>query len=79
MKVFDRLRKTILKIHSDKWEFLCPKVEYLGHVISRILIRRLLSSNINKENPISTTQMDGRSFLGMICHDFAGVSKTTNA
>lgn len=34
MKLMQRLKKTNLKLQSDKCQFLCKEVNYLGHIIS---------------------------------------------
>lgn len=34
-ELMNRLRKANLQLQPDKWEFLCPEINHLGHVLSR--------------------------------------------
>lgn len=66
-KVFDRLRKTNLKVTLDKCEFLRKEVLYLGHTITKNGLMPnsdKIKAVINFPLPRTTTEI--KSFLGLV-------------
>jgi len=81
-QVFERIRKTNLKIQLDKCEFLKKEVAYLGHVITASGVKPnpdKIKAVINY--PIPKTQKEIKQFLGLIGYyrrfirDFAKLTK----
>lgn len=81
-KIFDRLRKTNLKVTLDKCEFLRKEVLYLGHTITK----EGLMPNNDKikavlEFPLPQTSTEIKSFLGLVGYyrkfikDFAKITQ----
>ena len=64
--LFERLRKTGLKLQPDKCEFLRPELEYLGHVITKDGVKpnpKKLEAVMNFKRPSNVTEV--KSFLGL--------------
>lgn len=65
--IFDRLRKSNLKLQLDKSEFLQTSVQYLGHVITPNGVKPNPEKiSAIKNFPIPKTQRDIKSFLGLL-------------
>ena len=80
--IFERLRKSNLKIQLDKCEFLRKEVGYLGHIITPDGVKPNPEKiHAIKNFPIPKTQKEIKSFLGLIGYyrkfipDFAKITK----
>ena len=64
--LFERLRKTGLKLQPDKCEYLRPELEYLGHVITSEGVKpnsEKIKAVVNFKLPTTPTEV--KSFLGL--------------
>lgn len=84
--IFDRLRKTNLKVQLDKSEFLRKEVLYLGHTITSNGLKPnndKIKAVLNYPLPRTTTEI--KSFLGLIGYyrrfikDFAKITQPMTA
>ena len=84
-QVFDRLRHANLKLKPSKCKFACPKVKYLGHVVSPEGIapdddKIAAVRDFPRHNSVKTV----RSFLGLANYyqrfikDFAKIASPSN-
>ena len=65
--VLDRLQNLGLKIQPDKCEFLKPKLEYLGHVVTKEGVKpNPKKIQTVKDFKIPKTASHKRSFLGLV-------------
>ena len=64
--VFQRLKELGLKLHSDKCEFVKPKLEYLGHVVSAEGVKpNYKKLDAVKNFRLTRNATDVKSFLGL--------------
>ena len=65
-QVFERIHKAGLKLHPNKCQFLQPKVQFLGHVVSTEgIMPDPAKTHQVKEWPVPTSVKETQQFLGL--------------